>query len=52
LLDFLRYICVADGARAERVLGFTARFDVKRTIIDFLGMGGEDGAPDVARAQG
>jgi UDP-glucose 4-epimerase len=51
-LDFLRYICVADGTRAREQLGFTARHDIKRTIIDFLGLGGEDGAPDVARAQG
>lgn len=51
-LDFLRYICVADGSRAEAALGFTARFDIKRTIIDFLSIGAEDGAPDIARAQG
>jgi UDP-glucose 4-epimerase len=52
MLDFLRYICVADGSRAEAELGFVARHDIKRTIIDFLGVGAEDGAPDVARAQG
>ncbi len=52
MLDFLRYICVADGGRAEQALGFVARYDIKRTIIDFLGVESEDGAPDVARAQG
>ncbi len=50
-LDFLLYLCVADGARAKRELGFTARLSIKRTILDFLGVAPEDGATDVARAQ-
>jgi UDP-glucose 4-epimerase len=50
-LDFLLYLCVADGERARRELGFTARFSIKRTILDFLGVAPEDGATDVARAQ-
>jgi UDP-glucose 4-epimerase len=50
-LDFLLYLCVADGARARRELGFSPRFSIKRTILDFLGVGPEDGATDVARAQ-
>ena len=50
-LDFLLYLCVADGARARRDLGFSARFSIKRTILDFLGVAPEDGATDVARAQ-
>lgn len=52
LLDYLLYVCVADGSRARRELGFTARFSIKRTILDFLGVQPEDGATDVARAQG
>ena len=52
LLDFLLYLCVADGARARRELGFTARLNIKRTIHDFLGVQPEDDATDVARAQG
>jgi UDP-glucose 4-epimerase len=51
-LDFLRYLCVADGARAGRELGFTPTFGIKRTILDFIGVGTDDGAPDIARAQG
>ena len=51
-LDFLLYLCVADGARAKRELGFTPRLSIKRTIWDFLGVAPEDGATDVARAQG
>jgi UDP-glucose 4-epimerase len=51
-LDFLLYLCVADGARARRELGFTARFNIKRTIGDFLGVQPEDGATDFVRAQG
>jgi UDP-glucose 4-epimerase len=49
-LDFLLYLCVADGARARRELGFSARLGIKRTILDFLGVAPEDGATDVTRA--
>jgi UDP-glucose 4-epimerase len=51
-LDFLLYLCVAEGSRAKGELGFRARFNIKRTIHDFLGVGPEDGATDIARAQG
>jgi UDP-glucose 4-epimerase len=51
-LDFLLYLCVADGMRARRELGFAARLGIKRTIHDFLGVQPEDDATDVARAQG
>jgi UDP-glucose 4-epimerase len=50
-LDFLLYLCVADGAKARRELGFSPRLSIKRTILDFLGVAPEDGATDVARAQ-
>ena len=50
-LDFLLYLCVADGERAKRELGFSPRLSIKRTILDFLGVAPEDGATDVARAQ-
>ena len=50
-LDFLLYLCVADGARARRELGFAPRFSIKRTLHDFLGIAPEDGATDTARAQ-
>jgi UDP-glucose 4-epimerase len=49
-LDFLLYLCVADGARARRELGFSPRLSIKRTILDFLGIAPEDGATDVSRA--
>ena len=48
LLDYLLYVCVADGTRASVDLGFTARFSIKRTILDFVGASPEDGATDVA----
>jgi UDP-glucose 4-epimerase len=51
-LDFLLYLCVADGGRAKRELGFGARFNIKRTIGDFLGNAPEDGATDFARVHG
>jgi UDP-glucose 4-epimerase len=50
-LDFLLYLCVADGARALDKLTFQPRLSIKRTILDFLGVAPEDGATDVARAQ-
>ena len=50
-LDFLLYLCVADGSKAKRELGFSPRLSIKRTILDFLGVAPEDGATDVARAQ-
>jgi UDP-glucose 4-epimerase len=50
-LDFLLYLCVADGARARRELGFSPRLSIKRTILDFLGIAPEDGATDIATAQ-
>jgi UDP-glucose 4-epimerase len=37
-LDFLRFLCVADGAKAKRVMGFSPVFDIKATILDFLGV--------------
>ena len=49
-LDFLLYLCVADGARARRELGFSPRLSIKRTILDFLGVAPEDGATDIAGA--
>jgi len=36
-LDFLRYMCVADGSKAQEVMGFQPRYDVKRTLADFIG---------------
>ncbi len=50
-LDFLLYLCVADGSKAKREIGFSPRLSVKRTILDFLGVAPEDGATDVSRAQ-
>ncbi|MEO6773154.1 MAG: NAD-dependent epimerase/dehydratase family protein [Kofleriaceae bacterium] len=49
-LDFLLYLCVADGSRARAVLKFAPRLSIKRTILDFLGVAPEDGATDIARA--
>src|SRR5262249_46324528 len=47
-LDFLRFLCVADGERAKRVLGFRPRYDIKATINDLLGVGA---TPAAARAE-
>lgn len=37
-LDFLRFLCVADGEKARRVMGFSPRHDIRSTIADFLGV--------------
>ena len=37
-LDFLRFLCVADGRKAKRELGFAPRFSIQATIQDFLGL--------------
>jgi UDP-glucose 4-epimerase len=52
-LDFLRFLCVADGAKADRVMGFRASYDIRGTILDFLGIRGDEierRIPSVARA--
>jgi len=30
--DFLRYVCMVDGARAERELGFRPKYSLRETI--------------------
>jgi len=42
-LDFLRYLCVADGQKARDVLGFQPRYDIKAIVSDFLGVGDRNG---------
>ena len=37
-LDFLRFLCVADGSKARKVMGFQPVHDIKATIYDFLGV--------------
>ena len=51
-LDFLRYLCVADGERARRELGFAPRYSIQHTVRDFLGVAAADGAPDPDRIHG
>lgn len=36
-VDFLRYLCVADGQKARRVLGFEPQFTTKETLLSFVG---------------
>jgi UDP-glucose 4-epimerase len=37
-LDFLRFLCVADGTRAKKTFGFEPQHDIKAIINDFLGV--------------
>jgi UDP-glucose 4-epimerase len=36
-LDFIRYLCIADGSKAKRELGFRARYDIRGILRDFAG---------------
>jgi UDP-glucose 4-epimerase len=55
-LDFVRYLCVADGTQAKRELGFRPRYDMKAIIARFLGgtMAGAEraGGPGAVAGQG
>ncbi len=35
--DFLQYLCVADGAQANRVLGFRAAYSSREAVVEFGG---------------
>jgi UDP-glucose 4-epimerase len=37
-LDFLRFLCVAEGAKAQRTFGFQPKYDLKAIIESFLGV--------------
>ncbi|MSP16079.1 MAG: NAD-dependent epimerase/dehydratase family protein [Myxococcales bacterium] len=52
MLDWLRYLCVADGTKAREVLGFEPRYDLRATLADFLGLpvGGAEYAVGEGRA--
>ena len=53
-LDFLRFLCIADGDKAKREMGFAPRWDIRGAIADFLGLpaapapGGERGASNMS----
>ncbi len=36
-VNFLRYLCVADGAKAKKILGFVPRFSTKEALLSFVG---------------
>ena len=36
-LDFLRYLCVADGSKALKKLGFKARYSSRDALLSFVG---------------
>ncbi|MBE7481061.1 MAG: NAD-dependent epimerase/dehydratase family protein [Polyangiaceae bacterium] len=35
LLDYLQYLCVADGAQAERAMGFSPVYTTREAVIDY-----------------
>lgn len=36
-VDFLRYLCIADGSKAKRLLGFKPKFTSKEALLSFVG---------------
>lgn len=36
-VNFLRYLCVADGSKAKEKLGFVPHFSTKETLLSFVG---------------
>lgn len=51
-LDFLRFLCVADGEKAKRVMGFRPKHDIKATIDDFLGVEAAEPGAGAQAAEG
>ncbi len=48
-LDFLRFLCVADGGRAKRTFGFESKYDIRATINDFIGVAAATRAAEAQR---
>lgn len=38
MIDHLQYSCVADESKARKILGFEAKYDIRQTLAEFLGM--------------
>ncbi|EKD42058.1 MAG: hypothetical protein ACD_73C00348G0002 [uncultured bacterium] len=36
-VDFLRYLCVADGNKARKIMGFVPQFTTKEALLSFVG---------------
>ncbi len=36
-LNFLKYLCIADGEKAEKVLGFYPRYSTREALLSFVG---------------
>lgn len=36
-VNFLRYLCIADGSKAKKILGFVPRFSTKEALLSFIG---------------
>jgi len=36
-LNFLKYLCVADGSRARKIMGFTPKYSTRETLLTFVG---------------
>lgn len=44
-LDWLRYLCVADGSKARERMGFSAKHDIRATLDAFVGLAPVAGDP-------
>ncbi len=36
-LDFLKYLCIADGEKAKKIMGFKAKYSTKEALLSFIG---------------
>ncbi len=36
-LNFLKYLCVADGSKAKRVMGFKPKYSTREALLSFIG---------------
>lgn len=36
-VNFLRYLCIADGSKAQEKMGFVPRFSTKESLLSFMG---------------
>jgi UDP-glucose 4-epimerase len=36
-LNFLKYLCIADGEKARKVMGFVPRYSTRETLLSFVG---------------
>src|SRR5262249_22321199 len=36
-LNFLKYLCIADGEKAKKIMGFTPQYSTREALLSFVG---------------